>query len=96
MHILSYPKLKAFWHDHHEAKEPLDSWYRLMSGNDFSNFSEIKQTFGSADKVDEFTVFDIHGNAYRLITAIHYNRRKVFIRHVLTHRVYDLGKWKKR
>jgi mRNA interferase HigB len=30
-----------------------------------------------------------------LITAIHFNTQKVFIRHVLTHAEYDHGKWKK-
>jgi mRNA interferase HigB len=29
-----------------------------------------------------------------LIAAIHYNRRKLYIRHVLTHAEYDRGKWK--
>ena len=34
------------------------------------------------------------GNKFRLIAAIHYNRQKVYIRAVLTHREYDDGKWK--
>jgi mRNA interferase HigB len=29
-----------------------------------------------------------------LIAAVHYNRRKIYIRHVLTHAEYDRGKWK--
>ena len=37
----------------------------------------------------------INGNAYRLIAAIHDNRWKVFIRHVLTHAEYDRETWKK-
>jgi len=39
-------------------------------------------------------VFNIGGNKARLIAAIHYNRRKVYIRAVLTHHEYDRGKWK--
>ena len=45
-------------------------------------------------KVGDFIVFNIGGNKYRLITAIHFNRRKVYIRHVLTHQEYDRGAWK--
>jgi mRNA interferase HigB len=26
---------------------------------------------------------------------VHYNRNKIYIRHVLTHQEYDAGKWKK-
>ena len=34
-------------------------------------------------------VFNTKGNDYRLITAVHYNRRTMFIRFVGTHREYD-------
>jgi mRNA interferase HigB len=44
--------------------------------------------------VGEFVVFNIGGNKYRLIAAVHFNRRKVYVRHVLTHAEYDKGKWK--
>jgi mRNA interferase HigB len=40
-------------------------------------------------------VFNIGGNKYRLIAAIHFNTRKLFVRHVLTHREYDQGDWKR-
>ncbi|MCZ8269266.1 MAG: type II toxin-antitoxin system HigB family toxin [Beijerinckiaceae bacterium] len=40
------------------------------------------------------TDFDIGGNKYRLIAAIHCNRRKVYIRNVLTHSEYDRSAWK--
>jgi len=39
-------------------------------------------------------VFNIAGNKYRLIASIHFNRGKVYIRHVLTHQAYDRGEWK--
>jgi mRNA interferase HigB len=39
-------------------------------------------------------VFNIGGNTYRLIAAIHFNRRKVYIRHILTHQEYARGAWK--
>ena len=35
------------------------------------------------------------GNKYRLIVAIHYNRKKVYIRHVLTHAEYSRSHWRK-
>ncbi|MEG3848827.1 type II toxin-antitoxin system HigB family toxin [Microcoleus sp. herbarium19] len=37
----------------------------------------------------------ILGNKVRLIAAIHYNRKKVYIRAVLTHSEYDEERWKK-
>jgi mRNA-degrading endonuclease HigB of HigAB toxin-antitoxin module len=37
---------------------------------------------------------NIGGNRVRLIAAIHYNRKRVYIRAVLTHTEYDEGRWK--
>ncbi len=34
-------------------------------------------------------VFNIKGNDYRLVTAVHYNRSMMFIRFVGTHNEYD-------
>lgn len=42
----------------------------------------------------KLTVFNIGGNKYRLIAAIHFNRQKVYVRNVLTHKEYDQGDWK--
>jgi len=65
-----------------------------MSKTDIGSFAELKRVFRSVDKVGKFTVFDIGGNKFRLIAAVHYNRKKVYIRHVLTHAEYDSDKWK--
>lgn len=46
-------------------------------------------------KSRDLYVFDIGGNKYRLIAAIHFNTQMLFVRHVLTHVEYDSGGWKK-
>jgi mRNA interferase HigB len=45
-------------------------------------------------KVGKLTVFNIAGNKVRLIAAIHYNTKKVYIRVVLTHAEYNENRWK--
>lgn len=65
-----------------------------MRKTDYASFVALRVTFPSADQVDRFTVFNIGGNKFRLIAAIHYNRKKVYIRHVLTHAEYDRGSWR--
>jgi hypothetical protein len=44
--------------------------------------------------IGKLTVFNIGGNKVRLIAAIHYNRKRLYIRAVLTHEEYDQSKWK--
>lgn len=94
MHIISQKALRVFWEQYPDSKNPLLRWFKIMSKSDFPNFNELRVTFPSADKVSELIVFNIGGNKYRLIASIHFNRSKVYIRHVLTHAEYDKGAWK--
>lgn len=96
MHVIAKPILVEFWTKHPDAESPLQSWYRIMVSETFTDFNDLKATFASADYVDGLTVFDIGGNKYRLIAAIHYNRHKAYVRAILTHADYDRGNWKQR
>ena len=89
MHVISKAALLEFWKKHPESKAPLETWHKLARLGDFCDFHQLKTVFSSADTVGQFTVFDIGGNKYRLIAAIHYNRRRICIRNVLTHSQYD-------
>jgi len=94
MHVITRKRLNEFAEQYPETKRALAHWYSLVRRNDFSNFAELKAMFSSADQVGKFTVFNVGGNKVRLIAAIHYNRKRVYIRGVLTHTEYDEGKWK--
>jgi len=76
------------------AMAPLDAWYRITKKAAWKNISGVRQTFSTADAVGMCTVFNIKGNAYRLITWINYETKTVFIKHVLTHADYDKEDWK--
>lgn len=95
MHIISRKTLKLFWEQHPDSQNSLIRWFKIMEKTEFSTFNELRHTFPSADKVGDLIVFNIGGNKYRLIASIHFNRTKVYIRHVLTHAEYDKGAWKK-
>lgn len=94
MHIITRGRLLEFSAIHPTAEAGLEHWYRVMKRTDFGSLAELRQVFPHADQVGRLTVFNISGNRYRLIVAIHYNRRRVYVRHVLTHAAYDRGEWK--
>jgi mRNA interferase HigB len=95
VHVISRKALQQFWERHPDSKNPLSRWFRIMQKHDFASFNELRDTFPTADKIGDLIVFNIGGNKYRLIVSIHFNRNKVYIRHVLTHAEYDKGAWKK-
>lgn len=94
MHVITRKRLNEFAKLHPDTNNTLAQWYRLVKGNEFALFVELREMFPSADQVGKLTVFNIGDNKVRLIAAIHYNRQKVYIRAMLTHLEYDQGKWK--
>ncbi|MGH9894271.1 MAG: type II toxin-antitoxin system HigB family toxin [bacterium] len=96
MRIISKKPLREFCAIHPEAKPPLNHWFRIVSKTSFESFGDIRKTFPSADWVKGLVVFNIGGNKYRLVAAVHFNTQKMYIRHVLTHDDYDRVKWNER
>jgi mRNA interferase HigB len=93
MHVISRKALRSFWEQHPDSKRALSRWFKVMSECEFASFNALRNTFPSADKVGDLVVFNIGGNKYRLVASLHFNRGKVYIRHVLTHQEYDRRGW---
>ncbi|MFH0729397.1 MAG: type II toxin-antitoxin system HigB family toxin [Pseudomonadota bacterium] len=94
MHVITKKRLDEFTRVHPDCRSALETWYRIVKNNDFSFFSNLKAYFTGVDMVGKLTVFNIGGNKVRLIAAIHFNRNKLYVRHVLSHAEYDKGKWR--
>ena len=89
MRVIAKPALSAFYTRHAAAKAPLLAWYGIVMRSDFENFAALRDAFNSVDKVGDTYIFNIGGNNYRLIAAIHFNHQKLFVREILTHAEYD-------
>ena len=97
MHVITRGALQTYWMrpGREDAEEPLKAWYSEAKRATWKTPADIKAVYPSASIVaDNRVVFNIGGNKVRLIAAIHYNRRKIYIRGVLTHNEYDKGTWK--
>lgn len=94
MHIITRKRLNEFADRHPGTKSALIPLYQIIKKHDFKSFADLRTFFPSADRVGKLTVFNIGGNKARLIAAIHYNRKKVYIRAILTHAEYDKETWK--
>jgi mRNA interferase HigB len=89
MRVISRRALRDFWEIHPQAKAPLCAWCRIVEHGSFSDFNTLKATFGAADYVAPYTLFNVGGNRFRVVAVIHYDRRRIYIRHVFTHADYD-------
>lgn len=90
MRIISFAILRDFIAKHLDSDVALRDWYKKTEKSDWSNFSELRKTYASADYVgNDRYVFNIKGNNYRLIAMIFFATRKVYIRWIGTHNDYD-------
>ena len=94
MHIISRKRLKEAAKRHADLDSPLDAWFRIVKKAEWNNLADVRKTFSSADAVGKWTVFNVKGNRYRLVTEINYAFGRIYVRHVLTHAEYDRGIWK--
>jgi mRNA interferase HigB len=94
LRIISKPAILKFAETHHDALVPLMNWYRIARRADWKSLVEVRRDFAHADIVGRRTVFNIHGNDYRLISRINYRIKRVFILYILTHFEYSKGDWK--
>jgi mRNA interferase HigB len=103
MRVIALKALKTFWDDHSDAETALRAWYKTVRKDTWVDFASVRRSFGSADLAGRCVVFNIGGNKYRLIAAVHYQKHdrdekivegRVYIRDVLTHQEYDKGAWK--
>ncbi len=85
MRVLSRRRLREFWEEHPDSQAPLDAWHK---------FADLKADYATADLVGPYVVINIGGNKYRLILEIFFESGVLLVRHVLTHKEYDLGQWK--
>jgi mRNA interferase HigB len=110
--IIKTQKLIEFLAAHADSRGPLLKWFATTKKSRWKNLTEMRSTFSHADEViagsgKAVVVFNIKGNRYRLITAVHYEKvvnditgqqkiveGKVYLFYFLTHADYDKDKWK--
>lgn len=90
MRIISRRALREFWEQHPDARQSLQVWYADVKRAEWTTPADIKALYRNASFIaNNRVVFNIKGNAYRLIVAIQYRHRLVYIRFVGTHQDYD-------
>jgi len=99
MNIISRKRIRDFAARHPDAGTGLELWYRVTRAARWVNIRDVRLVFPAADAVavksgNTVTVFNIGGNKYRLVAAIHYNAGRVYVLRILTHTEYDKGAWK--
>jgi mRNA interferase HigB len=99
MRIIKTSMLREFWQSHRQAEASLRTWAQQVRAAQWTCLVDLRKTIPSADMVKvasgrSVVVFNVAGNRYRLIAAVHYNTRIVYTLMILTHKEYDRDAWK--
>jgi mRNA interferase HigB len=90
MRIIALSTLRLFWKKHPDAEMPLRNWYAEASRANWRTPADIKAAYRNASfTANNRVVFNIKGNDYRLVVAVHYDRGQMYVRFVGAHRQYD-------
>ena len=76
--------------DYKAVKAALDAWFHEAQAAVWNSPADVKRSYGNASIAGkDRVVFNIKGNDYRLVAAIDYQRKVVFIKWLGTHKEYD-------
>lgn len=92
MRIIAVGTLKAFWSKagRGDAEQPLRAWVHIVKAAEWEKPTDVKRMFRTAAVIaHERVVFNIGGNKYRLVAAIHCRGRRIYVRFIGTHQEYD-------
>ena len=90
MNVVSRKTLVEFYQIYSDAREPLETWYKVCRKAEWRNFNEVRLAYPSADWVgDERVVFNIKGNKYRLIGRYSFRYKSIQVKWIGTHAEYD-------
>ena len=99
MRIITEPRIREYAKLHPLAGSSLIRWREIIKAADWKSFQDLKKAWKSADVVKvnsgrTVVVFNIGGNNFRLIVAVHYDRQKVFILGFYPHQEYSKDDWR--
>lgn len=76
--------------DRSAVKAALDAWFHEVKTARWRSTADVKRAYASAIIVtSERIVFNIEGNAYRLVVSVDFEKGSVWIKWIGAHREYD-------
>ncbi|WP_119344672.1 type II toxin-antitoxin system HigB family toxin [Facilibium subflavum] len=90
MIVINKELIAKFCKKHASAKKSFEPLLKILENNAFSSFKELTETFKTADYVYHvFTIFDVAGHNYRMVTVIDYDFLVIEVRYIWTHEEYN-------
>lgn len=101
MRVVKPSTLRTYSFTHRDAESSLTRWLVTAEAAEWQSIQDVRRAYRDADATQAasgstVTIFNVKGNRYRLVVAIHYNAQRIYIRDFLTHEEYNNQLWKRR
>ena len=98
LRIITERALYDWSREHARARTSLVHWVQVTKQSNWLSSQSIRRTFPTADQVSvasgrSVIIFNIAGNRFRLICAVHFKTKCVFALRFMTHADYDKADW---
>jgi mRNA interferase HigB len=88
--LREFVESRAGHKDHVALKAAIDAWFDEVRKANWRSSADVKRHYASASVVAaDRIVFNVKGNDYRLVAAVDFEKRIVWIKWIGTHAGYD-------
>lgn len=99
MRIFTRKGLRDFSRRYPDIADAIEKFERIVQEAEWGSLQDVRRIYPHADAVTvasgrTATVFNLGGNKYRLVVAIHYNTQRLYVLCLLTHAEYSRDLWK--
>ncbi len=99
MRIIAEGTVRQWAAEHARAAPSLRQWVKVVRSAQWDSFPALRRSVPWADLVTvgsgrKVVVFNVGGNEFRLLCAVHFNTGMVFALRFLTHAEYSQDHWK--
>ena len=95
MNVISKDGMKQLTRNHPDCATAAMQWFRIAKRANWQNFEAVRQSINSADLVGNLLLFNLRGNAYRLIVRVNFAGQRLYLKALLSHQEYDKKEWMK-
>ena len=90
MQVVAQRTLKAHWETHPETEPALRHWLTVAKAADWQTMADVRAQWSKAKVLNgERVRFEVSGGDYRLIVAIYFPAKTIWVKFIGTHAEYD-------
>jgi len=95
VNVISHRGLLKQIERHRDCQTAALDWFALARDAQWTNLQDVRAVYPSTDQVGRMLIFNLRGNAYRLIVGVNYTAKTLYIKELLSHAEYGKQEWKK-